>query len=111
MPNDSSDRSTQQKTHGAQRRQALYNIAGQASHAINDIFNEQLRRLYGAQWEEEASSRAITQPHGRRPARRQSAVRPPSGGQGYTGTAAEKRFRIRSPAENDRLRMTRRRRP
>ena len=56
MPND---RSTQQKTHGAQRRQALYNIAGQASHAINDIFNEQLRRLYGARREEEASSRAI----------------------------------------------------
>ena len=59
LPNDRIDRSTQQKTHGAQRRQALYNIAGQASHAINDIFNEQLRRLYGAQWEEEASSRAI----------------------------------------------------
>ena len=59
MPNDRIDRSMQQKTHDAQRRQALYNIAGQASHAINDIFNEQLRRLYGAQWEEEASSRAI----------------------------------------------------
>ena len=59
MPNDRIDRSTQQKTHGAQRRQALYNIAGQASHAINDIFNEQLRRLYGARREEEASSRAI----------------------------------------------------
>ena len=59
MPNDRIDRSTQQKTHGAQRRQALYNIAGQASHAISDIFNEQLRRLYGAQREEEASSRAI----------------------------------------------------
>ena len=107
MPNDRIDRSMQQKTHGAQRRQALYNIAGQASHAINDIFNEQLRRLYGAQWEEEASSRAID----RCQLNRQSAVRPPSGGQGYTGTAAEKRFRIRSPAENDRLRMTRRRRP
>ena len=58
MPNDRIDRSTQQKTHGAQRRQALYNIAGQASHAINDIFNEQLRRLYGAQWEEEAYTRS-----------------------------------------------------
>ena len=51
MPNDSSDRSTQQKTHGAQRRQALYNIAGQASHATNDVFHEPLRRRYGAHWE------------------------------------------------------------